>query len=79
MSEALGVRTLFIEPGSPRGNSNVESFTGKLRNELLDPERAYTLAEAKILIEGWRRSTTRYGRTVRWAIVRHRPRPSDRR
>ena len=30
----LGVRTLFIEPGSPWENGYVESFNGKLRDEL---------------------------------------------
>ena len=52
---ALAVETLFIERGSPRENGYVESFNGKLRDELLDREIFYTLAEAKILIERWRR------------------------
>ena len=51
----LNVDTLFIEPGSPRGNGYVESFNVKLRDELLDREIFYTLTEAKILIERWRR------------------------
>ena len=51
----LQVQTLFIEPGSPWENGSVESFTGKLRDELLDWEIFYTLTEAKILIERWRR------------------------
>ena len=50
----VGVRTLFIEPGSPWENGYVESFNGKLRDELLDGEIFYTLREAKILIERWR-------------------------
>ena len=53
--EALDVETLFIEPGSLWENGYVESFTGKLRGELLDREIFYTLTEAKILIERWRR------------------------
>ena len=53
--QALDVETLFIEPGSPWENGYVESFTGKLRDELLDREIFYTLTEAKILIERWRR------------------------
>jgi len=53
--EALGVQTLFIEPGSPWENGYVESFNGKLRDELLDREIFYTLSEAKILLERWRR------------------------
>ncbi len=51
----VGVRTLFIEPGSPWENGYVESFNGKLRDELLNREIFYTLTEAKVLIERWRR------------------------
>ena len=51
----LGVKTLFIEPGSPWENGYVESFNGKLRDELLDREIFYTLGEAKVLVERWRR------------------------
>jgi transposase InsO family protein len=51
----LGVRTLFIEPGSPWENGYVESFNGKFRDELLNREIFYSLTEAKVLIERWRR------------------------
>ena len=51
----LGVKTLFIEPGSPWENGYIESFNGKLRDELLNREIFTTLMEAKILIEGWRK------------------------
>jgi putative transposase len=51
----LGVETLFIEPGSPWENGYNESFNGKLRDELLNREIFYTLEEAKVLIEDWRR------------------------
>jgi len=50
----LGVKTLFIEPGSPWENGYNESFNGKLRDELLNGEIFYTLQEAKVLIERWR-------------------------
>jgi putative transposase len=50
----LGVRTLFIEPGSPWENGYIESFNGKLRDERLNGEIFYTLREAQILIEQWR-------------------------
>ena len=50
----VGVQTLFIEPGSPWENGYVESFNGKLRDELLNGEIFYTLPEAKVLIERWR-------------------------
>ena len=51
----LGVKTLFIEPGSPWENGYIESFNGKLRDELLNREIFTTLTEAMILIEQWRR------------------------
>jgi transposase InsO family protein len=51
----IGVRTLFIEPGSPWENGYIESFNGKLRDELLNGEIFTTLLEAKVLIENWRR------------------------
>jgi len=50
----VGVKTLFIEPGSPWENGYNESFNGKLRDELLNGEIFYTLQEAKVLIERWR-------------------------
>ena len=50
----LEVQPLFIEPGSPWENGYVESFNGKLRDELLNREIFYTLWEAKVLIERWR-------------------------
>jgi hypothetical protein len=53
--ERLGAGPLFIEPGSPWENGYNESFNGKLRDERLDREIFYTLEEAKVLIEDWRR------------------------
>jgi len=50
----VNVKTLFIAPGSPWENGYIESFNGKLRDELLDREIFYTLGEAKILIDRWR-------------------------
>ena len=50
----VGVTPLFIGPGSPWENGYIESFNGKLRDELLDRELFYTLAEAHILQERWR-------------------------
>jgi len=51
----LGVKTLYIEPGSPWENGYIESFNGKMRDELLNLELFTTLEEAKILIEQWRK------------------------
>jgi transposase InsO family protein len=52
---AVGAKTAYIEPGSPWENGYVESFNGKLRDELLNGEIFYTLAEATIVIEQWRK------------------------
>jgi len=52
----IGVSTLYIEPGSPWENGYNESFNGKLRDELLNGEIFYTLKEAQVLIEDWRRA-----------------------
>lgn len=51
----LGVKTLYIEPGSPWENGYIESFNGKLRDELLNGEVFDTLLEARVIIERWRR------------------------
>ena len=51
----VGAQTAYITPGSPWENGYIESFNGKLRDELLNGEIFYTLAEAKVVIEGWRR------------------------
>ena len=55
----LEVNTLFIEPGSPWENGYVESFNGKMRDELLNREIFYTLDEAKVLVERWRHEYNR--------------------
>jgi len=52
----VGVQTLFIEPGSPWENGYVESFNGKLRDELLNREIFDTLWEVKVLVERWRQT-----------------------
>ena len=50
----VGARTLYIQPGSPWENGYVESFNGKLRDELLDREIFYTLMEVQVLVEQYR-------------------------
>ena len=50
----LQVKTLYIEPGSPWENGYNESFNGKFRDELLNRELFYSLAEAQYLVESWR-------------------------
>ncbi len=42
---------MYIEPGPPTENGYVESFNGKLRDELLDHEVFYTLLEVRALTE----------------------------
>ena len=52
---AVGARTAYIEPGSPWENGYIESFNARFRDELLNGEIFYTLKEAQIVIEQWRR------------------------
>ncbi len=53
--ERVDVQTLYIEPGSPWENGYIESFNGKLRDELLNGEVFDTVLEAQVLCERWRR------------------------
>ena len=55
---AVGARTACIAPGIPWENGYGESFNAKLRDEPLDGEIFFTLAEAKIVVESWRRHCT---------------------
>ncbi len=57
----LNVDTLFIEPGSPWENGYIESFNGKLRDELLNGEIFDTIIEARVVTERWRK----YYNTIR--------------
>ena len=52
---AVGAKTAYIAPGSPWENGFVESFNARLRDELLDGGIFYSLREAQVVIEGWRR------------------------
>src|SRR5689334_21143821 len=52
---AVGAKTAYIAPGSPWENGFIESFNARLRDELLNGEIFYSLKEAKIVIESWRR------------------------
>lgn len=52
---AVGAKAVYIAPGSPWENGFVESFNARLRDELLDGEIFYSLREAQIIIESWRR------------------------
>ena len=52
---AVGAKTAYIAPGSPWENGYVESFNARLRDELLDGEIFYSLKEAQIIVESWRR------------------------
>jgi transposase InsO family protein len=66
----LAIGALYIEPGSPWENGYVESFNGKLRDELLNGEIFYTLKEARVLIEMWRRQ---YNGVRPHSSLRYRP------
>jgi transposase InsO family protein len=49
-----GVETLYIEPGNPWENGYIESFNGRLRDDILNREVFYSVREAKVLVEDWR-------------------------
>ena len=53
--KSQGIKTLYIEPGSPWQNGFAESFNSKLRNEFFERELIYTLMEARVMAEDWRR------------------------
>ena len=59
MAHGVGARPLFIESGSLGENGYVESFNGKLRDELVDRSIFLTLGEAQVLTEAWRRNDSR--------------------
>ena len=54
-----GIKTLYIEPGSPWQNGHVESFHNRLRDECLNQEWFLSLAEARVVIENWRKKYNR--------------------
>ena len=49
----IGVKTAYIEPGSPWENGFCESFNGTFRDNLLDGEIFYSLQEAKVVVGEW--------------------------
>ena len=65
----IGVKTLFIAPGSPWENGYIESFNGKLRDELLNGEIFTAPMEARVLIEHWGREYNQV-RPHRWVTSR---------
>ncbi len=66
----LGVKALFIAPGSPWENGYIESFNGKLRDEFLNGEVFSTLKEAQILIDWWRKE---YNQVRPHSALQYRP------
>ncbi len=49
-----GTTTSYIEPGSPWENPFVESFNGRVRDELLNVEEFGSLLEAQVVVDAWR-------------------------
>ena len=76
---AVGAKTAYIEPGSPWENGYCESFNSKLRDELINGEIFYSLAEArrKSSSRAGAATTTPNARTHHWAIARQLPRSSS--
>jgi putative transposase len=67
---AVGAKTAYIKRGSPWENGYIESFNARLRDELLNGEIFYTLREAQIVIESWRRH---YNTIKPHASIRYKP------
>jgi transposase InsO family protein len=65
---AVGAATAYIEPGSPWENGYCESFNARLRDELLNGEIFYSLNEARIVVQQWRRhyNTVRPHSSLGW-------------
>ena len=72
----VGAKMLYIEPGSPWENGYVESFNGKLRDELLNREVFYTLLEVRVLTAQYRQTYNRIRPTAPWAIGHRRQKHS---
>ncbi len=72
--ESVGAKTAYIEKASPWENGYVESFNGKLRDELLNGEVFDTLREGQVLIEEWRRH---YNRVRPHSSLGYRPPTSE--
>lgn len=66
----FGVKTLFIEPGSPWENGYLESFNGKMRDELLNGEIFDTIYQARVITELWRKE---YNQTMPHSSLNYRP------
>ena len=67
---AVGARTAYIAPGSPWENGYVESFNARFRDELLNGEIFYSLREAQIVVEKWRKH---YNTARPHSSIGHRP------
>ena len=72
--QRLGVKTLFIDPGSPWENGYIESFNGKFRDELLNGEIFDTIMEAKVVTEKWRNT---YSKIRPHSSLGYRPRAPE--
>jgi putative transposase len=49
-----GAQTCYIEPGAPWENPYIESFNGRVRDELLNLEEFTSLTVAQVVVEAWR-------------------------
>jgi putative transposase len=54
-SQQSGVEWHYIEPGKPQQNAFIESFNGRLRDELLNATLFSSLAHAQAVLTEWRR------------------------
>lgn len=76
--KAVGAKTAYIEPGSPWENGYCESFNARFSDEFLNGEIFYSLREAQILIEQWRKHYNTNDHTALWATALRLRKPSSR-
>jgi putative transposase len=53
-ADRRGIQLDFIRPGQPGVNAHIESFNGRLRDECLNVQHLFSLADAKAKLEAWR-------------------------
>ena len=67
---------MYLEPGCPWENGYVESFNGKLRDELLGREVVYTFVGVQVLTEQYRWTCNRIRPHSSLATSPQSPKPS---
>jgi hypothetical protein len=67
-SQEMRIEWHDIELGKPTQNAFIESFNGKLRDELLNETLFTSLVQARVVLSAWKADYNNFAHTVRWAI-----------